>query len=157
MDPEIQKILMHMKPVNKQRIDYTKIDQYIRRTIRILNQLPYLATIGCCAGHNGTQYFLGAETHNQPFFSDMYIAFEVYDEAEYLKLVSQIQKALTGLNTFFHEDKLYPQPYVWRWIFCVGRTTRGEVKKGLAEVRAKIIEVVKSGRPINNKRSALYE
>jgi hypothetical protein len=148
LDPEIQKVLMNSKSVNKQKINYAKIDRLIRRTIRVLNQLPYLATFGCCAGHKGTQYFLGKETHDQPVFSDMYIAFEVYDEVGYQKLVKQMQKAFAGSNLTFYEDKLYPPPIVWQWVVRARGATRDEVKKGLAEARAKIIEIVALKRPM---------
>ena len=155
MDYEIQKTLSSIRKVNKEKIDYGSIDLNLRNVIRGLNQLPFLATVGCCEGHRRVNRFTGRPIPSGPAFSEMYIAFEVYDEDKYDDLVERVTAATSSLTSVaFKAEKLYPEPHLWKWGFHIEDTRATSAQKKLEKIRRQILEVSQQTRVAGNASNA---
>jgi len=77
--------------IDKKKIPYDKIDVDIKNIIKMINTLPFCATISCCQGHLTTMFKKGINNRYK-YTANLFIAFEVYDELKFLKFLENLQK-----------------------------------------------------------------
>jgi hypothetical protein len=136
MDEELRKLVQNLKPIDKSRISYAKIDRGMRGAVRLLNRLPFLATVSCCAGHPTICDVLG----KRKWRAEFHVAFEVYDEGEYGVLTEKVCSATSKDGITLEATKIYPSPFIWKWACTAEGRSRCAVNRTLSAVRHAILE-----------------
>jgi len=129
----------------KAKIPYDQIDERIKKTIKMLNQFPFLITTSCCEGHADT---IGYGN----WVADGYVTLEVLDEDQFLKMLGEITPAFFEITghplkvskqyTFCDTEDL-KSSFSWRISYWFGYETKQEVIDNLRRCQQGLESLVK--------------
>lgn len=125
--------------VKKSKILYDDIDEHIRTIVRLLNQIPWLATVSSCEGHP-TQHIDHHPNLPSPeggWTASGGIQLEIYDEDKWLYFLGLLdlewredyEHFNIGIGKGYHYSKKGTAYYTWGLEWCPQGTKLEECKE----------------------------